>query len=82
MDIAREQTFYQLEVTANPHAQAFYESAGFTAMRWKVTSTQVNECTETFPETLCPRPELAAHDSCRCRAIVGTGDPTGTDNTG
>jgi GNAT superfamily N-acetyltransferase len=31
MDIAREQRFDRLAVTANPHAQAFYESAGFTA---------------------------------------------------
>ena len=28
--IAREQGFDRLEVTANPHAQSFYESTGFT----------------------------------------------------
>jgi ribosomal protein S18 acetylase RimI-like enzyme len=31
--IAREQAFDRLEVTANPHAQAFYESTGFIAGR-------------------------------------------------
>ena len=29
--IAKEQSFDRLEVTANPHAQAFYARAGFTA---------------------------------------------------
>ena len=29
--IAKGQSFVRLEVTANPHAQAFYEAAGFTA---------------------------------------------------
>ena len=31
VDIARGQGFERLEVTANPHAQSFYESTGFTA---------------------------------------------------
>lgn len=31
MAMAKQQSFDRLEVTANPHAQAFYESAGFTA---------------------------------------------------
>jgi GNAT superfamily N-acetyltransferase len=29
-DIAKEQSFDRLEVTANPHAQTFYEDVGFT----------------------------------------------------
>ena len=29
VDIARDQGFGRVEVTANPHAQAFYESTGF-----------------------------------------------------
>ena len=31
VDIARGKMFDRLEVTANPHAQAFYEETGFTA---------------------------------------------------